>query len=103
MGSQHRFLRILALISLVLSIIAFVWGLWNGLAWQGKIGGYEGLQAPGGVEFVLRMTLFCLPFAPGLFFSVLLFLAASGLQLLIDIGDRTQAVVDQLKRQSQGG
>ncbi|MCS7222316.1 MAG: hypothetical protein RML36_06795 [Anaerolineae bacterium] len=102
MESRYRVLRILALISLVLSILVFIWGLWNGLAWQSKAG-YEGLTAPGGLKFVLRMTLFCIPFGPALFFATLLFLAASGLQLVLDAADRMQAVVEDLRRQASGG
>ncbi len=102
MESRYRLLRILALVSLVLSILVFIWGLWNGLAWQGKAG-YEGLTAPGGLKFVLRMTLFCIPFGPALFFATLLFLAASGLQIMLDTADRMRAIVDDLRRQTSGG
>ncbi|GAB4520173.1 MAG: hypothetical protein Kow0047_31400 [Anaerolineae bacterium] len=101
MDNKVRWLRILAVISLVLAAIVLIWGLWNGLSWQGKIGGYEGLKAPGGVKLVLRLTLFFLPFAPGLFFATLLFLAAAGIQLMLDTAERTQAMLNDLERQAR--
>ena len=101
MDTKHRTLRILAFISLILAALILLWGLWNGLSWPGKIAGYEGLTAPGSVKLVLRLTLFFLPFGPALFFATLLFLAAGGLQLVSDTAERTQALVEDLQRQSQ--
>ncbi|HEY65086.1 MAG TPA: hypothetical protein G4O02_11005 [Caldilineae bacterium] len=101
MEGKYRWLRILAVVSLILAAIVLLWGLWNGLSWQAKAG-YEGLTAPGGVRLVLRLTLFFLPFAPALFFAVLLFMAASGLQLMLDTAERTQALVEDLQKQARG-
>jgi len=102
MESKYRLLRILALVSLILAAIVFIWGLWNGLSWQGRVAGFQGLTAPGGLKLVLRLTAFFVPFGPALFFTILLFLGASGLQLMLDTAERTQALANDLKQRAQG-
>jgi hypothetical protein len=102
MDSRFRFLRVLALISLILAIVVFLWGLWYGLSWQG-LAGYEGLTASGNLKLVLRITMFCLPFAPALFFSGLLFLAYGGLQILLDTSERVQTILKDLEPPAQKG